>query len=84
MYLKLQPYHRSSVAFCRSFKLAPCYYGPYQIVNKVGAVAYKLALPSGSQIHNVFHVSLLRSHLGLVTQVSPQLPPTSADSTIFH
>nr|GEY22770.1 zinc finger, CCHC-type [Tanacetum cinerariifolium] len=33
------------------------YYGPFMILAKVGSVAYKLELPSTSQIHLVFHVS---------------------------
>ena len=37
-------------------------------------MAYKLALPLGSQIHDVFHVSLLRKHLGPITSTSIQLP----------
>lgn len=83
VYLKLQPYRQSFVAFCRSLKLASRFFGPYQIIDKVGTVAYNLALLSSSQIHNVFHVSLLRRHLGPVTQATPQLPPTSVDSTIL-
>ena len=72
------------MAFRASMKFAPCYFGPYQIIQKIGTVAYKLALPSGSHIHNVFHVSLLRKHLGpTVTQLFTELPPVTDDSRIL-
>ncbi|PNX98730.1 retrotransposon protein, partial [Trifolium pratense] len=45
-------------------KLSPRYIGPYQIIKRVGTVAYKLALPpSLSGLHNVFHVSQLRKYI---------------------
>ena len=83
VYLKLQPYRQTSVAFWASMKLTPCFFGPYKVIEKVGPMAYKLALPPGSQIHDVFHVSLLRKHLGLVSPTSTQLPPVSNTSTIL-
>jgi hypothetical protein len=62
------------VALRLSQKLSPRFFGPYQIIGKIGPVAYKLSLPAGSQIHNVFHVSLLRKYHGSGIQASPQLP----------
>ena len=42
-------------------KLSPCFVGPFEILEKVGPVAYRVALPpSMSKVHNVFHVSTLR------------------------
>ncbi|PKU60923.1 hypothetical protein MA16_Dca029111 [Dendrobium catenatum] len=47
--------------FGQSGKLSPRFIGPYEIIERMGQVAYKLALPSYmSDIHNVFHVSMLR------------------------
>lgn len=40
-----------------NLKLSYKYYGPYQVINKVGAMAYKLELPPGSMIHLIFHIS---------------------------
>jgi hypothetical protein len=45
-------------------KLGPRFIGPYTIVEKVGNVSYKLALPDEMKIHPVFHVELLRQYTG--------------------
>ena len=71
------------MTFCGSLKLAPRFFGPYEILAKVGPVAYRLALPSGSQIHDVFHVSLLQQDLGHKPQATPTLPLISGDSTVL-
>ena len=63
-------------------KISPRFIGPYRILETVGPVAYKLALPPElDKIHNVFHVSMLRryrsdpSHVLLVEsiEVNPDL-----------
>ena len=52
------------VRFSRSGKLAPRYIGPFPITERIGPVAYRLALPAQfSAMHNVFHVSQLRKCL---------------------
>ena len=70
VYLKLQSYRQSSVALKPHPKLSAKYFGPYQILKKIGAVAYSLKLPPHSKIHATFHVSLLKKHHG---PVSPTL-----------
>lgn len=60
VYVKLQAYKQQSVANRQSYKLSPLYFGPYKILDKIGQVAYKLELPSDSQIHPTFHMSKLK------------------------
>ena len=50
-------------------KLAPRYCIPFEILARVGQVAYQLALPPNLKIHNVFHVSILKKYIHDVTHV---------------
>nr|GFA96104.1 hypothetical protein [Tanacetum cinerariifolium] len=44
-------------------KLSPRFIGPFEILDRVAKVSYRLALPPQlSHVHNVFHVSLLRGY----------------------
>lgn len=79
VFLKLQPYIQSSVAPRANHKLSFKYYGPYQVIQRINDVAYKLQLPEHSAVHPVFHVSQLRKALTPGTQVHFQLP-LSADA----
>ena len=50
--------------FRKKGKLSLRYIGLYQIIERVGEVAYRLALPPElARVHNVFHVSMLRRYV---------------------
>ena len=56
MFLKVSP-SKKAMRFKKKGKLSPRFIGPYEVIEKVGPVEYKLALPPDlEKIHNVFHV----------------------------
>ena len=58
VFLKVMP-KRGVIRFDKRGKLSPTYIGPIEVLERVGAVAYRLALPSSlSTVHEVFHVSM--------------------------
>ena len=62
VYLKVLPW-KKVMRFGKKGKLSPRFIGPYEVIEKVGLVAYRLALPPKlEKIHNVFHVSMLRRY----------------------
>ena len=62
VFLKVSPW-KGVLRFGRQGKLSPRYIGPYEIIERIGPLAYRLALPVElSSIHNVFHVSMLRRY----------------------
>lgn len=44
-------------------KLHPKFYGPFEVLQRVGKVAYKLKLPESTKIHHIFHINCLKKHL---------------------
>jgi len=45
-------------------KLSPRYIGPFDIIARVGSLAYRLQLPESIKgVHNVFHISMLRKYV---------------------
>ena len=75
VYLQLQPYRQSSLKQKGADKLKPCFYGPYNVIQRIGQVAYELELPQGNKNHNVFHVSCLKKALGQHVTATDDLPP---------
>ena len=62
VFLKVMP-KRGVVKFSKRGKLSPRYIGPFEGLERVGTIAYRLALPpSLSGVHVVFHVCMLRKY----------------------
>lgn len=65
VYVKLQPYKQLSLKSHTNHKLSSTFFGSFQIIAKVGVVAYTLALPATTKIHPTFHISQLKRKIGL-------------------
>ncbi|KAL4319667.1 hypothetical protein GQ457_18G012030 [Hibiscus cannabinus] len=62
VFLKVSPW-KKVLQFGNKGKLSPRYIGPFDVIEKVGSAAYRLALPlEFDKIHNVFHVSMLQKY----------------------
>jgi len=68
VYLRIKP-KRRSLRIGSSAKLEPWYCGPFEILERIGQVAYRLALPPTVKVHGIFHVSLLKRYVWDVDHV---------------
>lgn len=68
VWVRLRAYRQQSIQHRSNHKLAKKFFGLFQIVRRVGLIAYELALSEESRIHPVFHVSLLKLHRGRQNQ----------------
>ena len=68
VYLRVKP-GKSSMRMGACAKLAPRYCGPFEVLDRAGSIAYKLALPPTVKEHNVFHVSLLKKYVHDVNHI---------------
>ena len=83
VFLQIQPYKQTSRKPQVHQKMAPKFYGPYQVIQHIVPMAYKLALPTYSKIHPVFHVSCLNKMVGLKCIVQTKLPEFDEEGSIW-
>jgi hypothetical protein len=65
-----------------SVKLLPKWVGPFEITHKINEVAFRLALPPGFKVHDVFHVSLLKPFESSARSQPPP-PPVELDGELY-
>ncbi|KAD6118890.1 hypothetical protein E3N88_10161 [Mikania micrantha] len=82
VYLRLPDYRQQLVQSRKTKKFTKRFYGPFEVIERIGPVAYRLNLPANAKIHPVFHVSLLREAFGNPTPVPlPQLLSNDFDNS---
>ena len=62
VYLRVRA-KKSSLKLGSCAKLSSRYCGPFEVLERIGPIAYRLAFPTSTRVHNVFHVSLLKKYV---------------------
>lgn len=84
VFLKVAPMKRI-MRFGKKGKLSPRFIGPFEILERIGELAYKLALPPALvRIHNVFYVSMLRKYVHDATHVLSYEPLQLQDDLTYE
>ncbi|KAA0047658.1 pol protein [Cucumis melo var. makuwa] len=84
VFLKVAPI-KGVLRFEKKGKLSLRFVGPFEILERIGPVAYRLALPpSFSAVHGVFHVSMLRKYVADPTHVVDFRPLRISEDLSFE
>ena len=75
VYLRVRP-AKSSLKLGSCVKLSPRYYGPFEVLERIGSVAYRIALHVNTRVHNIFHVSLAKKYVHYPNHVINDLSGT--------
>ena len=82
--MKISPWN-GVLRFGRRGKLSSRFIGPYEIVSKVGPVAYRLKLPLElSRIRDTFYVSMLRKYIPNLSHVLREQPVQLKESLTYE
>ncbi|KAA0035814.1 hypothetical protein IC582_019380 [Cucumis melo] len=84
VFLKVAPM-KGVMRFEKKGKLSPRFVGSFEILEWIGPVAYRLALPpSFSAVHDVFHVSMLRKYSPDPTHVVDSEPLQISENLTYE
>ncbi|XP_041004067.1 uncharacterized protein LOC121249422 [Juglans microcarpa x Juglans regia] len=83
VFLRIAPM-KGVMRFEKNGKLSPRYIGPFEILDQIGLVVYRVALPpTFSGVHNVFHVSMLRKYIHDPTHIIDHEPLQSQEDMTY-
>ena len=75
----------TNLKFLRPFQtLNECRYGPFKVLEKIGASAYRLEIPDAWKVHNVFNEALLTPHHAPIFENQEPPPPPPAELVDDH
>ena len=84
VFFRLQPYKQMSLMqINKDNKLAPKYYSPYKVLQKIGNMAYKLEIPASSWVHPIFHVSCSNKVIGNKIPIPTIFPNINEEGKII-
>jgi hypothetical protein len=78
----MKPYRETALGLQNPPKLSPKWYGPFKVLKKVGQVSYQIQLPEKCKLHDIFHVSHLKNHIGPRVVPNSTLPMVTDDGKV--